>query len=78
MRLPIALAAALLVLAGCTRQAGHDLSSFPKDEWPSPGGDPGKAHFSALTDIDAANVGTTKLPDVVPSPLSCNDNRDAA
>lgn len=57
MRLPIALAAALLVLAGCNRQAGHDLSSFPKDEWPSPGGDPGKAHFSALTDIDAANVG---------------------
>jgi len=28
------------------------------DDWPGPGGDPGKSHYSQLTDINPANVGT--------------------
>ena len=46
--------AALLLLAGCARSpSGPGTAS---DDWPNPGGDPGKSHHSPLTDISPKNV----------------------
>ena len=51
-----ALALALCV-AGCLpKNAENAQQAIAADAWTNPGGDSGKTHHSALTDIDAANV----------------------
>ena len=48
------LPAMLLLLAACTRQPA--TSNGASVDWPTPGGDPGKSHHSALTTINTGNV----------------------
>ncbi|OJU17903.1 MULTISPECIES: PQQ-dependent dehydrogenase, methanol/ethanol family [unclassified Sphingomonas] len=50
-------ALALIGLAGCAR-SGSDTAAGAGDDWPTPGGDAGKTHFSRLGEITPANVGT--------------------
>lgn len=47
-------AATLVMLAGCARSP--IATNAGADDWPNPGGDPGKLHHSRLTDITPQNV----------------------
>jgi len=56
------LAAAALALGSCTAstpvvtEAARDAASAANVDWPTPGGDVGKTHFSPLHDINTGNV----------------------
>lgn len=53
--------AALLMLTACARTPTGAGTQAAGDDWPTPGGDAGKSHHSALTDITPQNVGALGL-----------------
>ena len=57
IRFLAALAAPALLLAGCAADAPQTGGTIGAgDDWPNPGGDSARSHFSRLTDINAGNI----------------------
>ncbi len=50
----------VLALAACTGSSGGS-GKLAGDDWITPGGDPGKSHYSTLADINRENVGELGL-----------------